>query len=192
MRRLGFTSDAGYRFERGVDPALGPAAIERATALILAICGGRAGPRTDVGRHLPARAPVRVRTGARRAPARHRRSTADEAHAVFARLGAARLDATATPFVVTPPSWRFDLAIEEDFVEEVARVRGYDTIPADAGGARAADAARAPSRDARRSRCGARSPRATGRRSSPSASCRPKSSANSTAGDADAPIRSAS
>jgi len=128
MRRLGFTSDAGYRFERGVDPTLGPEAIERATAQIIAICGGRAGPRTDIVGTLPARTPVRVR------PARIERLlgtkvSADEAHAVFSRLGLApQRDGDA--IVVTPPSWRFDLAIEEDFVEEVARVRGYDTIPA--------------------------------------------------------------
>ena len=127
MRRLGFTSDAGYRFERGVDPELGPAAIERATRLILDICGGRAGPRTDVKATLPARAPVRVRTS------RIERLLgvpvpADAIAGVFARLQlpAAR---DGEGFVVTPPSWRFDLAIEEDFVEEVARVRGYDAIP---------------------------------------------------------------
>src|SRR6185312_12529981 len=61
MRRLGFQSDAGYRFERGVDAALGPVAVERATALIVELCGGRAGPLTDVKGALPARDPVRVR-----------------------------------------------------------------------------------------------------------------------------------
>jgi phenylalanyl-tRNA synthetase beta chain len=127
MRRLGFTSDAGYRFERGVDPELGPAAIERATRLILDICGGRAGPRTDVKATLPARDPVTVRV------ARVERLLgvavpADEIEAVFRRLGLpAKRERDG--FVVTPPSWRFDLAIEEDFVEEVARVRGYDAIP---------------------------------------------------------------
>jgi phenylalanyl-tRNA synthetase beta chain len=128
MRRLGFTSDAGYRFERGVDPALGPAAIERATALILAICGGRAGPRTDARAVLPARNPVRVRTS-RVARLLGVPVTADDVADVFARLALpARRD--GDEFEVTPPTWRFDLAIEEDFVEEVARVRGYETIPA--------------------------------------------------------------
>ena len=128
MRRLGFTSDAGYRFERGVDPELGPAAIERATALILAICGGRAGPRTDAKATLPPRAPVHVRS-ARIARLLGVPVAAEDAADVFARLG---LPARrrGDDFEVTPPSWRFDLAIEEDFVEEVARIRGYDAIPA--------------------------------------------------------------
>ncbi|MFO1283429.1 MAG: phenylalanine--tRNA ligase subunit beta [Burkholderiales bacterium] len=127
MRRLGFTSDAGYRFERGVDPALGPAAIERATALLLAICGGRAGPRTDTLASLPAREPVRVRTS-RIARLLGTGVPADESQAIFERLGLAPRR-EGDDFVVTPPTWRFDLAIEEDFVEEVARVRGYETIP---------------------------------------------------------------
>jgi len=62
MRRLGFQSDAGYRFERGVDFELGPRAVERATQLILEICGGRAGPLTDAVGSLPARTPVRLRS----------------------------------------------------------------------------------------------------------------------------------
>jgi phenylalanyl-tRNA synthetase beta chain len=131
MRRLGFQSDAGYRFERGVDPELGPAAIERATALIIAICGGRAGPRTDVKATLPPRDPVHVRS-ARIAKLLGVPVAPDDAASVFARLGfAARRH--GDDFDVTPPSWRFDLAIEEDFVEEVARVRGYDAIPATPG-----------------------------------------------------------
>ena len=127
MRRLGFSSDAGYRFERGVDPELGPAAIERASALVLAICGGRAGPRTDVKARLPERRPVRVRSS-RIARLLGVGVPADESGRIFARLGLEpRRD--GDDFTVTPPSWRFDLAIEEDFVEEVARVRGYERIP---------------------------------------------------------------
>jgi phenylalanyl-tRNA synthetase beta chain len=61
MRRLGFSSDAGYRFERGVDFELGPRAVERATQLILDICSGRAGPLTDTKGRLPERPPVRLR-----------------------------------------------------------------------------------------------------------------------------------
>src|SRR5262249_54613087 len=62
MRRLGFVSDAGYRFERGVDFAGCGAAVSRAAELIVAICGGRSGPLDDVRATLPARDPVRVRT----------------------------------------------------------------------------------------------------------------------------------
>lgn len=131
MRRLGFQSDAGYRFERGVDPALGPAAIERATALILEICGGRAGPTTDALATLPPRPTIRVRS-ARVAKLVGVAVPPDEASGVLERLGVAVLR-QGDDFEVTPPSWRFDLAIEEDYVEEVARVRGYDSIPAVAG-----------------------------------------------------------
>src|SRR4030095_14387925 len=60
-RRLGFTSDAGFRFERGVDFGNCARAVERATQRMLAICGGRAGPLGDVAGVLPAREPVRVR-----------------------------------------------------------------------------------------------------------------------------------
>ncbi|GIK87801.1 MAG: phenylalanine--tRNA ligase beta subunit [Betaproteobacteria bacterium] len=128
MRRLGFASDAGHRFERGVDFELPPQAVERATQLILDICGGRAGPLSDVKGPLPARAPVRVRAS------RVRRLLgvavdADAMAGIFARLGFA-FAREGDEFVVTPPSYRFDLAIEEDFVEEVARTHGYERIPA--------------------------------------------------------------
>lgn len=131
MRRLGFQSDAGHRFERGVDPALGPAAIERATALILATCGGRAGPATDTLAELPPRPTIRVRS-ARIARLLGVAVPPDESAGVFERLGIA-VRRHGEDFEVTPPSWRFDLAIEEDYVEEVARVRGYDAIPATPG-----------------------------------------------------------
>jgi phenylalanyl-tRNA synthetase beta chain len=128
MRRLGFTSDAGYRFERGVDPNLGPVGVDRATELILAICGGRAGPLTDVVGNLPPRPPVRLRAqraqrilGIRVSPAM--------CASVFERL-ALPFVREGDDFVVTPPSWRFDLTQEEDLVEEVARIHGYERIPA--------------------------------------------------------------
>jgi phenylalanyl-tRNA synthetase beta chain len=128
MRRLGFLSDAGYRFERGVDFELGPRGVERATELIVEICGGRAGPLTDAKAPLPPRAPVPLRTtrvarllGLALAP----QAIAD----VFTRL---QLPFTRTgdDFIVNPPSYRFDLAIEEDLVEEIARIHGFDAIPA--------------------------------------------------------------
>jgi len=130
MRRLGFTSDAGYRFERGVDFEGCARAVERATQLILEICGGHAGPLTDaaVPAEYPPRDPVRVRTSRIErllGVAVENETIAD----VFTRLGLpfTREDGA---FVVTPPARRFDLAIEEDFVEEVARIHGYDRIPA--------------------------------------------------------------
>jgi phenylalanyl-tRNA synthetase beta chain len=128
MRRLGFASDAGHRFERGVDFALPPAAIERATELILSICGGRAGPLGDVCGALPERTPVGVRRERITRLLGVELSIADIADA-FVRLGLP-FTRDGDQFVVTPPSYRFDLAIEEDFVEEVARIHGYDRIPA--------------------------------------------------------------
>jgi phenylalanyl-tRNA synthetase beta chain len=127
MRRLGFTSDAGYRFERGVDFELGPRGVERATQLILDICGGRAGPLCDVKGPLPSRAPVRLRTS-RVARILGVALSPDAIGDVFTRL---RLPFVrdGDDFVVTPPSYRFDLALEEDLIEEVARIHGYDAIP---------------------------------------------------------------
>jgi len=127
LRRLGFVSDAGYRFERGVDFDLGPQGVERATQLIVDICGGRAGPLTDRKGALPQRPPVRLRSA--RAARVLGVALAPEAIAgVFTRL---RLPFAqeGDVFVVTPPSYRFDLAIEEDLIEEVARIHGYDAIP---------------------------------------------------------------
>ncbi len=127
-RRLGFTSDAGYRFERGVDFDGCARAVERATQLILDLCGGRAGPLNDTLGELPPREPVLVR------PARVARLLGvavprDAIAAIFARLGFA-CERAGEDFRVTPPTYRFDLAIEEDFVEEIARLHGYDAIPA--------------------------------------------------------------
>ncbi|MCC6197268.1 MAG: phenylalanine--tRNA ligase subunit beta [Burkholderiales bacterium] len=129
MRRLGFTSDAGYRFERGVDFSGCARAVEHATQLIVDICGGRAGPLTDAVTpdDLPRRDPVRVR------PSRIERllgvAIADDVIAdVFTRLGLP-FTRERDAFVVTPPPRRFDLAIEEDLVEEVARIHGFGNIP---------------------------------------------------------------
>ncbi len=128
MRRLGFASDAGHRFERGVDFELPPAAVERATELIVAICGGRAGPLQDIVGPLPAREPVRVRASRVERLLGIRLPT-ELIAGIFTRLGFA-FARDGDVFVVTPPSYRFDLALEEDFAEEIARTHGYDNIPA--------------------------------------------------------------
>ncbi len=127
-RRYNFTSDASHRFERGVDFDNNVAGIERATRLILETCGGEPGPTDDVVARLPQRKPVRMRIGRAQLvigiPV-----AAAEMEAIFRRLGfAVARDADA--FVVTPPSYRFDIAIEEDLIEEVARVHGFERIPA--------------------------------------------------------------
>jgi phenylalanyl-tRNA synthetase beta chain len=127
-RRFNFTSDASHRFERGVDFAGNVEALERATALILEICGGRPGPVAEVVAQLPERRPVRMRS-ARAAKIIGVTVPDGEIEGIFQRLGFA-VTRDAEGFVVVPPSHRFDIEIEEDLIEEVARVYGFERIPA--------------------------------------------------------------
>jgi phenylalanyl-tRNA synthetase beta chain len=129
-RALSLTSDAAHRFERGVDFAATLNSLERATELTLRICGGQAGPVTHADGDLPARAEVRVRPGRVRLLAGYAIDDA-EMEAILRRL-ACEVAREAGAFRVKPPSWRFDLAIEEDFVEEIARIHGYEHVPSDA------------------------------------------------------------
>jgi phenylalanyl-tRNA synthetase beta chain len=126
-RRFNFTTDAGHRFERGVDPAQTVEHIERITQLILQICGGEAGPMDDQTIRLPARTPVTLRV-ARAAKVIGMPITQAQCVGVMERLGLPFTQAEGT-ITVTPPSWRFDLLIEEDLIEEVIRVLGYPTLP---------------------------------------------------------------
>ena len=126
-RRLGFVTDAGFRFERGVDFANAPAAVERATQLIVEICGGAAGPLVDVRGELPRRDTVRVR-GARIARLLGVAIPPETVADIFGRLQL-QPRREGADILCTPPTFRFDLAIEEDFIEEVARLHGYDNIP---------------------------------------------------------------
>jgi phenylalanyl-tRNA synthetase beta chain len=127
-RRFNFTTDAGQRFERGVDPALTVEHIERITALILQVCGGEAGPMDDQVLRLPERNPVTLRV-ARAAKVLGMPLTQAQCAGVFKRLGLPIKEGEGT-IAVTPPSWRFDLAIEEDLIEEVIRVIGLHQLPA--------------------------------------------------------------
>jgi phenylalanyl-tRNA synthetase beta chain len=127
-RRFNFTSDASHRFERGVDFANNVQGIERATHLILEICGGEPGPTVDLVKRLPKRKPVRMRV-ARAQKVIGIPVTEKEIGRAFKRLGLP-FSRKAGSFTVAPPSYRFDLAIEEDLIEEVARVHGFDRIPA--------------------------------------------------------------
>ncbi len=129
-RRYGFVSDASHRFERGVDFGATRRAIERATRLILDICGGDAGPVVEARAALPERRPVRLRT-ARAARVLGVALSAETIADLFNRLGLSFTRA-GDDFLVTPPSYRFDLEIEEDLIEEIARLHGYDNIPAPA------------------------------------------------------------
>ena len=126
-RALGFGSDSSYRFERGVDFAATREALDRAAGLILDICGGQAGPVNEACAPLPARPVVSMRR-ARAERVLGIALGAQEVAAIFTRLGYA-YEQRGDEFLVTPPAYRFDLAIEEDLIEEVARVRGYDRIP---------------------------------------------------------------
>jgi len=131
-RRFNFSTEAGHRFERGVDFANTTNAIERLTALVVEICGTprtRIGPVDDTVSELPARAPVELRLG----QLQRVLGVALDAGQVkdcFARLGLPS-EPTAAGFRVTPPSFRFDLLREVDLIEEVARIHGYDEIPAE-------------------------------------------------------------
>jgi phenylalanyl-tRNA synthetase beta chain len=127
-RRYNFASDASHRFERGVDFANNVDGIERATQLVLAICGGEPGPTVDLVRRLPKREPVTMRVARAQkiigVPVAER-----EMAGVFRRLGF-EFENKNESFVVSPPSYRFDIEIEEDLIEEVARVHGFERIPA--------------------------------------------------------------
>jgi phenylalanyl-tRNA synthetase beta chain len=130
-RRYNFSTDAAHRFERGVDYATTVEHIERITALIIEICGGKetqVGPIDDHVVNLPQRKPVTVRTA--RAKKVIGVQLADEQIAgIFTRLGLEFTQEAGT-FTVTPPSYRFDIEIEEDLIEEIARVYGFENIPA--------------------------------------------------------------
>lgn len=127
-RMLNFSTDAGYRFERGVDPSTTVEHIEYLTRLVLEICGGSPGPIDDQAPALPRRDPVTLRF------ARARRVIGveisdDEILAILRRLGFDTASRTDDAVSITPPAFRFDLAIEEDLIEEVARHYGYERLP---------------------------------------------------------------
>lgn len=129
-RRYHFSTDAGHRFERGVDPAGTVRAIERITELLLAICGSdqtRCGPIDDQWPAPAQPAPVAMRV-ARAAQVLGMPLTKEQCEGVFARLGFQQ-QAEGDAIRVTPPSHRFDIQIEEDLIEEVARVIGFDQLP---------------------------------------------------------------
>jgi len=128
-RRYGLVTDASQRFERGVDPTLQERAIERATALLCACAGGVPGPTqlAELTGDRPQPLAIRLR------PERARRvigADIDDATiaSMLAGLGM-KLDRSGSEWRVTPPTWRFDVAIEEDLIEEIARTHGFDRIP---------------------------------------------------------------
>jgi phenylalanyl-tRNA synthetase beta chain len=134
-RRFGLTTDASQRFERGVDPEVGAQAIERATRLLQLVAGGEAGPVVTVeeAMHLKRYSPVSLRVS-QIERLLGLAVSADEATALLQRLGIARESAglessgrETLSFAI--PSHRFDLSIERDLIEEIARLVGFERIP---------------------------------------------------------------
>ncbi len=126
-RRFNFTTDAAHRFERGVDPQNTVNCLEYLSALILEVCGGQAGPVDDQILNIPERKPVKMRL-ARAEKVIGISLTKEIVSDVFKRLGF-DFKQEGDTFVVTAPSYRFDIEIEEDLIEEVARLYGFENIP---------------------------------------------------------------
>jgi phenylalanyl-tRNA synthetase beta chain len=128
-RRFGLVTDASQRFERGVDPAHQERAIERGTALLLAIAGGSPGPVQVAQR--PERLPRRAAVPLRRSQLTRLLGASIDPSRVESTLEALqmRVERTSDGWTVAPPSHRFDVAIEADLIDEVARIVGFDVIP---------------------------------------------------------------
>jgi len=128
-RRYGLHTDASHRFERGVDPTLQQRAIERASQWILAIAGRESGPIIQVtdAAALPKRPPVMLRKQ-RLEKLLGITLTDAQITGIFHRLGMA-VETVADGWFITPPSRRFDIAIEADLIEELARIYGYNNLP---------------------------------------------------------------
>ncbi|MDO9358715.1 MAG: phenylalanine--tRNA ligase subunit beta [Polaromonas sp.] len=130
-RRFNFSTDAGHRFERGVDPGMTVEHIERITQLIIDICGTPetvCGPLDDQQPNMPQTQPVTLRV-ARAAKVIGMPLTQAQCLDALTRLGL-EVSSSEGSLTVTPPSYRFDLQIEEDLIEEVVRMVGYNQLPA--------------------------------------------------------------
>ena len=131
-RRLGMHTDAAHRFERGVDPELPRRALERAAQLIVAVSGGNVGPILESvsDSHLPKRNAIALRR-ARIARLLGIVVSDADVERILLSLGL-RVEKTSDGWTATPPSSRFDLSIEADLIEEIARIHGYEKIPTQA------------------------------------------------------------
>ncbi|EGQ7757622.1 phenylalanine--tRNA ligase subunit beta [Vibrio vulnificus] len=128
-RSYGLHTDSSMRFERGVDYALQVNAMERATQLLVEICGGEVAPVVAVGSEaeLPKPNKVALRRTKLDNLLGHHIADSDVVE-ILERLGMT-VETTAEGWVAVAPTWRFDIAIEQDLVEEVGRIYGYDNIP---------------------------------------------------------------
>lgn len=129
-RQYGLHTDSSHRFERGVDPELPVRAMERATALLLAITGGRAGPVsvTECTTQLPVKSTVLLRRA--RLIQQLKVDLGDAGVAgILDRLGIMVTETNEQGWLCTVPTWRFDVAIEADLIEEIARIYGYNNLP---------------------------------------------------------------
>jgi phenylalanyl-tRNA synthetase beta chain len=133
-RRYNFSTDAAHRFERGVDYSTTVEHIEHITKLVLDVCGGAAGPIDDQQVNVPVRKPVAMRV-ARASRVIGIPIDGEEVASIFTRLGLKferhDVGSASEQFVVTPPAYRFDIEIEEDLIEEVARIHGFEKLPAE-------------------------------------------------------------
>ncbi len=122
-------SESSYRFERGVDPAMQRQAIERASQLILTIAGGEAGPVEEIvsEKDLPPPRSIKI-SSSKIAETLGLEIPSTEISAIFTRLGFS-FQQEANQWIVVVPTYRFDLSLPEDLIEEIARVYGYDNIP---------------------------------------------------------------
>ena len=129
-RNYGLHTDSSHRFERGVDPQLQAAAIERATALLVDIVGGQPGPVVSEASpaHLPA-TPEVVLTSAKLKQQLALDLEAGVVREMLERLGLDVIAENDQGWTCVVPSWRFDIAIEMDLIEEVARIYGYNRLP---------------------------------------------------------------
>lgn len=129
-RRFGLATDSSFRFERGVDFAATRQALERATQLLLEVCGGNAGAISEARGELPKREAIDLR----RSRVARVLGIALDNNQIATLLKRLQFDfaLSGDDFRVTPPSYRFDLSIEADLIEELARLHGYDNIPAQA------------------------------------------------------------
>jgi len=127
-RSFGLNTDSSHRFERGVDFSSTSSALQRAAALIIQFCGGECSNIIDIENTLPKREPIKLRT----------KKVTDimgvvlkdsDIKSILTKLKLTH-SSQEGEFLITPPSFRFDLSIEEDLVEEVIRIYGYNNIPA--------------------------------------------------------------